>query len=205
MKGYYFITDEHLSAAGTFRDVKEALSAGVKVIQYRNKGALSRTLYEEALALRAICKKATLLINDRIDIAVAVNADGVHIGQDDMPFTVARRLLGKNKIIGITVHSLRQALIASRQGADYLGVSPIFTTSTKADAGQPAGISLIERIKEHSAIPIVAIGGINLSNAQSVIRAGADSICAISAVVTKKDVKGEIRKFQRLFDKVNEN
>ncbi|MDD5583488.1 MAG: thiamine phosphate synthase [Candidatus Omnitrophica bacterium] len=203
MKGYYFITDERLSAAGTLRNVKDALSAGVKVIQYRNKGALSRTLYEEALALRRICKKAALLINDRIDIALAVNADGVHIGQDDMPFAVARSLLGKNKIIGITVHDLRQALIALRQGADYLGVSPIFTTGTKVDAGQPVGISLIERIREHGEIPIVAIGGINLSNAQSVIRAGADSICAISAVVTKKDIKGEIKKFQRLFDEVN--
>jgi thiamine-phosphate pyrophosphorylase len=199
MKGYYFITDEHLSVAGALHDVKSAVAANVKFIQYRNKEACSKTLYEEALALRAICKKATLIINDRIDIAVAVNADGVHIGQDDVPFSVARELLGKKKIIGVTVHNLRHALIAQRQGADYLGVSPIFTTSTKINAGQSVGISLIEKIKEHISIPIVAIGGINLSNAKAVIRAGADSICAISAVVTKKDVEREIRKFQHFF------
>lgn len=199
MKGYYFITDSSLSRAGNISDVQQAEACGVSVVQYRNKNADTREMYEEALRLREICRNAAFLINDRIDIALAVDADGVHLGQSDMPYAAARKMLGPEKIIGITVHNLVEALEAQRLGADYLGVSPIYQTATKADAGKPAGIVLVEEIRAQVDIPLIAIGGINYYNAPEVIRAEADGVCAISAVVAKDDVSIEIKKFQELF------
>jgi thiamine-phosphate pyrophosphorylase len=139
------------------------------------------------------------LINDSVDIALYVEADGVHLGSDDLPYSTARRLLGDKKIIGMTVHNLEEALEAQRLGADYLGVSPIFSTNTKSDAGKPVGAGLIKEIKKQVSLPIIAIGGITLGNASRVMQAGADGLCAISAVITKQDVKAEISKFQALF------
>ena len=121
------------------------------------------------------------------------------MGQSDLPYKVARKLLGPKKIIGLTVHSLEDALEAEQLGADYIGVAPIFATSTKTDAGTPLGIKGLEEICKKVKLPVVAIGGIDLSNTQSVINAGADSICAISAVITKEDVCAEVKKFQALF------
>jgi thiamine-phosphate pyrophosphorylase len=199
MKGYYFITDSHLSRAGNVSDVRNAVAAGVDVIQYRCKDGSTAELYAEALALRQLCSPALFLVNDRVDIALAVAADGVHLGQDDLPLGIARKLLGKNKIIGLTVHSVAEARQAETAGADYLGVAPIFATLTKADAGRPAGVQLVQQIRRVVKLPIVAIGGINLANAPEVIQAGADALCAISAVVCREDVAAEIKKFQRLF------
>lgn len=199
LKGYYFITDSALSRKGNISDVKCALAAGVKVVQYRAKGLDSKQMYEEALKLKPLCKKAAYLINDRVDIALAVGADGVHLGNTDMPYKIARKLLGKNKIIGLTVHNAAEAKQAQEAGADYIGVSPVFSTKTKKDSGRPCGVKLIKEIKKRVSIPIVAIGGINLSNAKEVIEAGADCLCAISAVVAKSDVNKEIIKFQQLF------
>ena len=201
MKGYYFITDSKLSRAGNESDVLQAVSCGVEVVQYRNKNAETRQMYEEAVRLREICRDSDsiFLINDRVDIALAAEADGVHLGQSDMPCLAARKLLGPEKIIGVTVHNLAEALQAESIGADYLGVSPIFQTATKPDAGKPAGISLIEEIRAQVDLPLIAIGGINHSNAGEVVRAGADGLCAISCVVAKENVRDEIIKFQEIF------
>ena len=199
MKGYYFITDSGLSRAGNTSDVMKAAACGIEVVQYRNKNAETREMYDEALHLREICRDLTFLINDRIDIALAVDADGVHLGQSDMPCTAARKLLGREKVIGVTVHNLSEALEAERLGADYLGVSPIFKTATKTDAGKPAGITLIEEIRQQVDIPLIAIGGIDHSNAPAVVRAGADGLCAISCVVASSDVAAQIKRFQDLF------
>jgi len=199
MKGYYFITDSGLSRAGNISDVRQAVACGVEVVQYRNKNAETREMFEEAFRLREICQDALFLINDRIDIALAAQADGVHLGQSDMPIAVARKLLGPERIIGLTVHNLSEALEGERLGANYLGVSPIFRTATKPDAGKPAGITLIEEIRRHVEIPLVAIGGINHSNAADVIKAGADGLCAISCVVAGEDVRLEIKRLQDLF------
>ena len=199
MRGYYFITDTALSRAGNENDVRCAVAAGVQVIQYRSKEATTRELCVEAAALRGLCGGATFLVNDRVDVALAVGADGVHLGQDDMPLHTARRLLGRDRIIGVTVHTLGEAIVAAEAGADYLGLSPIFQTRTKADAGFPSGLGLIAEIRRATQLPLVAIGGITLANAADVIRAGADGLCAISAIVTAQDVRGEIEKFQRLF------
>ncbi len=201
MRGYYFITDSGLSLAGNLSDVRSAVSAGVSIVQYREKSGDTGALYKEALRLAEICRGTAtkFIVNDRIDIALAVDADGVHLGQSDMPYDIARRILGPDKIIGITVHSVDEAVKAEREGADYLGVSPIFSTSTKKDAGIPAGLTLISEIRKKSSLPLIAIGGIDLSNAPDVIAAGADMVCAISAVITKPDVAAEIRRFQSLF------
>ncbi len=202
MKGYYFITDSKLSRAGNRSDVLAAVSCGVEIVQYRNKNADTREMYQEALELARICRDAgsLFLINDRLDVAMAVEADGVHVGQTDMPCSKTRSLLSREKIIGVTVHSLVEALQAEKEGADYLGVSPIYQTATKPDAGKPAGIRLIEEIREQVSLPLIAIGGINHSNAPEVIRAGADGLCAISCVVADADVKNQIRRLQELFE-----
>ncbi|OGX19747.1 MAG: thiamine-phosphate diphosphorylase, partial [Omnitrophica WOR_2 bacterium RBG_13_44_8b] len=172
MRGYYFITDACLSRAGNASDVKNALQAKVGIVQYREKHKSTQEMYEEALKLKRICKNVKFLINDRMDIALSVNADGVHLGREDLPYAVARKLLGKNKIIGLTVHTIEQAMEAQKLGADYIGVSPIFTTNTKSDAGKAVGVKLIQKIKQRVCLPVIAIGGINLSNARDVISAG---------------------------------
>jgi thiamine-phosphate pyrophosphorylase len=201
MKGFYFVTDSGLSRRGNISDVKNALAAGVKVVQYREKNLSTKDMLEVAMRLREICKKAAFIINDRVDIALISRADGVHLGQGDLPYRLARKLLGKKRIIGLTVHNIREAEEAQKLGADYLGVSPIFNTRTKKDAGRAAGAALIKKIRKQIPLPIVAIGGINLSNAPQVIDAGADCLCAISAVVAKPDVKSEIEKYQKLWKK----
>jgi len=197
--GYYFITDAALSRAGNVHDVAAARAAGVKVVQYRDKGTDLKTMPAEARVLRELCRGAIFLVNDRVDLALAVDADGVHLGQEDLPCETARKLLGAGKIIGVTVHRLEEALTAAAAGADYLGVSPIFPTRTKEDAGPAAGVELVREIRRRVSLPLAAIGGITLANAPAVIRAGADMICAISAVVSREDVKSEIARFQALF------
>lgn len=198
--GYYFITDSNLSRNGIFEDVKSAIRAGVSIVQYREKDKSTRAMYDEALKLREMIHSGIFIINDRVDIAVAVDADGVHIGENDMPVSITRRMLGAEKIIGVTVHTLQEAIKAKKEGADYIGISPIFQTTTKPDAKEPVGVSVISEIKRNVFLPVVAIGGITLENATEVIKAGADAICAISAVLKEEDVEKEIRKFQKLFE-----
>lgn len=201
IKGYYFITDAGLSKNGNLSDVRNAVEAGVNIVQYRSSIGDPDAMLGEAKELRKVCKGRPLfIVNDMVSVAIAIDADGVHIGQGDMSYEEARGLLGKNKIIGVTVHDIKEAIAAEKKGADYLGVSPIFLTGTKEDAGKPCGTELIIEVKKNCNIPIVAIGGIDLDNAKQVIVAGADALCAISAVVTKDDVKGEIGKFQGLFE-----
>lgn len=200
MRGFYFVTDAGLSRAGNIPDVKNAVHAGVKVVQYRAKDLSTRMMIEEGRELRKICRHILFLVNDRVDVCMACGADGVHLGQDDMSPVTARKLLGDGRVIGVTVHSVEEAVRAQRQGADYLGVSPIFPTKTKSDAGAAAGPGLIREIKTHVHLPVVAVGGINLVNARQVVEAGADCFCAISAVVTVNDVQSKIKKFQSIYD-----
>jgi thiamine-phosphate pyrophosphorylase len=199
MKGYYFITDAGLSRAGNISDVAQAVAAGVRVVQYRCKTGSTAELLAEARQLRELCRGPRFLVNDRIEVALEVGADGVHLGQEDLSYAQARQRLGPGKIIGLTVHTVAEALAAQAAGADYLGVSPIFATATKTDAGVPAGVQLVAEIRRRVRLPLVAIGGITLANAPQVIAAGADAVCAISAVITKTDVRGAIEAFQALF------
>ena len=199
----YFITDSKLTRKTVLEDVKSAIKAGVKIIQYREKEKSAREMIEDAKKIGKLCRENNILfiINDRIDIALAVNADGVHLGNEDIPYSIARKLLGSKKIIGLTVHNIQEAMEAEKIGADYIGVSPIFETKTKLDAGKPAGLKLIKDVKKEVKIPLVAIGGIDENNLKSVLKAGAKSIAIISAIITKDDVEKECKKFKEIIIK----
>ena len=197
--GFYFVTDAGLSRAGNARDVRSAVAAGVTAVQYRAKERSARDMYHEAMALRPLCGAIPFIVNDRVDLALAVGADGVHVGQDDLPCAVARRLLGDAAIVGVSVRSAAEAREAEHAGADYVAVSPVFCTRTKIDASAACGLEVLRQVAEAVAMPVVAIGGIDLGNARAVIEAGAACICAISATVCAPEVEAEIRKFRELF------
>jgi len=193
---FYLVTDSGLSRKGTLSDVQEAVAAGCRIVQYREKNKSTKEMIAEASQIKAICDNvAIFLVNDRVDVALAVDADGVHIGQDDMPIDIARAILGADKVIGLTVHNTSEAKEAEKSGADYVGLSPIFDTATKSDAGKGIGIERIRDVKNAINIPVVAIGGINKQNCRCVIENGADSLVAISAVVCSDDVKRETQEF----------
>ncbi len=190
LSGLCFITDRNLCDLTTNEMSYIALNAGVKWIQYREKNKSRREIYNEAAILRKLTEKfgATFIVNDHADIALAVNADGVHLGQEDLPLKEARKILGGKKIIGISTHSIEQALEAEAGGADYIGFGPVFHTSTK-DAGGTKGIEMLREIKSRTRIPVVAIGGIKAENIKLVLDAGADAVAAASAIL-----KGDIYK-----------
>lgn len=166
-----------------------ALAAGIRFFQYRNKGGSRRAVYEAALRLASLAGSsgALFFVNDHADIAAAVDADGVHLGQDDLPIEFARELLGKKKLIGISTHSREQAVAAEAGGADYIGFGPIFATTTK-DAGQVQGCAGITRIKQAVSVPVIAIGGISHETVRDVIKAGADGVAVISAILSAPDI-----------------
>jgi thiamine-phosphate pyrophosphorylase len=200
--GFYFITDSDISKNGIEKDVQDALRAGIKIIQYREKNQPVKEMLKEAKKIQNMCKnKAFFIINDRADISLAINSDGIHLGQDDIPCKIARKLLGTKKIIGVTANNAQEAIKAEEDGADYIGASPIFTTTTKKDAGKGAGLKLIKDIKSKVSIPVVAIGGINLKNVASVLEAGADSVSAISAVIKVGNTFTECKKFIQIIDR----
>jgi len=191
----YLITDRTISGLSHSEIVRQAVTAGVRIIQFREKNMSGRALYQKAVFLRSLTsgRRAALIINDYVDIALAVNADGVHLGQEDMPVKEARKILGKNKIIGISTHSLKQALHARRAGADYISFGPVFHTATK-NAGIPKGIKSLIEIKQHIKIPVIAVGGINIENAPDVLRAGADAIAIVSGILSG-NIRENVKKF----------
>ena len=192
LKGLYVITDETLIEGKKHKNIAEkALKGGAKIIQLRDKKCSDLYFFKTARRIKELCDKynATFIVNDRVHIAMAVEADGVNIGQNDLPLTVVRKLLGPDKIIGVTVKSVEDALLAEKQGADYLGVGPVFSTQTKLDAGCVIGPDFIKELKETVKIPIAAIGGINDKNIEKVVEAGSDMICVISAVVCAEDTE----------------
>ena len=162
------------------------MSGGVTIVQLREKSASTLDFYREARLIKSFLSKKCipLIINDRIDIALAIDADGVHLGQHDMPLTVARKILGKDKIIGISVNNPNEAKRAEQDSADYLGLSPIFLTSTKTDTAKPIGLNAIPAIRNAVSIPLVGIGGLNIHNVDKVIKAGCDGIAVVSAIVS---------------------
>jgi thiamine-phosphate pyrophosphorylase len=168
---------------------QEVLRGGADILQLRYKGDNLRYFWQWARKICPIAQKAKipLIINDRVDLALALGAAGVHLGQDDLPLEAARKLLGLHKIIGVSCHSLKQALTAQAAGADYVGMGPIFPTISKKDAKTPLGFSLIEQFNRQLSIPWVAIGGINLDNCPRLIEAGAKRIAVISAISQAKN------------------
>lgn len=167
-----------------------AINGGATLLQLREKGNSAREVVEMGKRLRELTRAAGIpfIINDRVDIAVAVEADGVHLGQDDLPLKVARRILGERAIIGASAGNVEEALRAQEGGADYLGVGSIFPTPSKSDAGEPIGCSGLREIKAQIDLPIIAVGGITLESVEEVLEAGASGIAVISAVAKSSDV-----------------
>jgi thiamine-phosphate pyrophosphorylase len=188
----YVITDEQLSKGRSLVEIARlAIEGGADVIQLRDKMASSRKLFDNALTIRKITRESNtfFIVNDRLDIALAVDADGLHVGQKDLPASVARRLIGENKILGVSAETLEEAIQAEKDGADYLGAGPIFEArSTKPDAGEPTALLLLQNIRQHCQVSIIAIGGINQMNAAATVWAGADGIAVISAIVGADDI-----------------
>ncbi|MBN1153617.1 thiamine phosphate synthase [candidate division KSB1 bacterium] len=194
IKGWdvYVITDETLANGRSNVDIaRAALDGGARVIQLRDKVASSHKLYHDAIAIRRLTRQAgaTFIVNDRLDIALASDADGLHIGRKDLPAQIVRKFLGVEKILGISAASLEEAEDAYRQSADYLGVGPVFEArQTKSDADPPIGLENLKLISNLIHLPIVAIGGINTHNINDVITAGAGSVAIISAIVTAENI-----------------
>ena len=201
----YLVTDRSLSKGrSTAEIVAAAVAGGVSCIQLREKSCGTRDFLNEALALQPLLKSRNLplIINDRLDIALAIEADGVHLGQSDMPIGMARKIAGDSLIIGISAESVDDALRAEQEGADYIGISPVFSTPTKKDTVPPLGLEGVRQIRALVDIPLVGIGGINSDNAESVLAAGADGIAVVSAIVSAADPAGAARKLKTLIDQV---
>ena len=199
--GLYVITDEKPSKGLTHVEIaRRAIAGGADVIQLRDKTSDCPYLLESAFEINALAKEAGVrfIVNDRLDIALQSGADGVHIGQGDMPLKFARGLAPKNFIVGVSAGTLQEALEAERDGADYIGVGPVFATTSKDDAGKACGLETLKAIRSRISIPVVAIGGIGAHNAADVIAAGADGIAVISAVVSQDDVTAATRKLKAI-------
>jgi thiamine-phosphate pyrophosphorylase len=187
--GVYLVTEEALSGARTSEEVAvAALAAGIRIVQVREKEGTARRALEIALALRAVTRerRALLLVNDRLDLALAAEADGVHLGQDDIPVGVARAILGPDALIGLSITDPAQLEAPDVRGADYLGVGAIFPTNSKTDA-RYTGLELLAAARAAVDLPIVAIGGITVENAAAAVLAGADVLAVISAIAAAAD------------------
>jgi thiamine-phosphate pyrophosphorylase len=196
----YLVTDPVLCGSrGVEETCRLALESGVGTLQLRDKTASTRELIHMAAVLINLCRKhgALFIVNDRVDVAMSAGADGVHLGQDDMPVALARALLGTDAVIGASARSPREAESAWREGADYIAANLVFPTDTKTDLGEPLGLRAIAELKKASPLPLVAIGGINPSNVDVVRRAGADGIAVVSAIMAAKDVPEAVRALLR--------
>lgn len=196
----YALTDSRLSLGRSIEDVaSQLLAAGIKIIQYREKKKKGGEMLEECKILRKLTKEAGafFIVNDHIDIAMLVGADGVHIGQEDIPVAEVRRLVGENCVIGLSTHSPAEAHAAVEQGADYIGVGPIYATQTKEDVCAPVGLEYLNYVAKNIPIPFAAIGGIKEHNIGEVAKNGAKCCCLVSEFVGAEDIAatvGRVRK-----------
>ncbi len=194
--GIYGITAEEYSLGRSTIDVvKQMVQAGIKIIQYREKEKKARLRYEECLRIREITREAgaALIVNDYVDMALLIGADGVHIGQDDLPPSGVRELVGNEMIIGLSTHSPDQAQTAVRAGVDYIGVGPIFATKTKKDVCNPVGLEYLEYVVRNIDLPFVAIGGIKEGNIATVHSKGAACIALVTEIVGAKDIFAKVQ------------
>lgn len=190
----YLVTDDGCLQGRVLIDcVREALEGGVTLVQYRAKTASSAEMYNEALQLKALCDSfnVPLIINDRLDIAMAVGAAGVHLGQDDLPCAAARKLLGEDYIIGVSAHNPAEAKAALQSGADYLGCGAVFGTATKADV-KKLGTDGLAAICKAKGLPVVGIGGVTADNYREVRAAGADGAAIVSGILAQPDIRATV-------------
>jgi thiamine-phosphate pyrophosphorylase len=186
----YLVTDSALAMGRPLLDVVgAAVDGGVTCVQVREKDLPPRAYIEQLLSVRPLLRERgiPLFVNDRLDVALAVEADGIHLGQTDLPLAMARNIAAGRLLIGVSCESVRDATEAERGGADYVSVSPVFATPTKTDTAPSQGLDGVRAVRRAVRVPVVAIGGINATNAGEVIRAGADGICVVSAIVSAPD------------------
>lgn len=191
----YLVTDDACLQGRALIDcVREAFEGGVTLVQYRAKTASSAEMYAEALQLKALCDSfnVPLIINDRLDIAMAVGAAGVHLGQDDLPCAAARKILGEDYIIGVSAHNPAEAKAALQSGADYLGCGAVFGTATKADV-KKLGTEGLTAICREKGLPVVGIGGVTADNYHEVRAAGADGAAIVSGILAQPDIRATVR------------
>ena len=196
----YLVTDRALARGrASVEIVREAVAGGATCVQLREKNCGTREFLEEARAFQAALRGTgvPLVVNDRVDVALAVDADGVHLGQQDMALADARRLGPPGWIIGVSAECVEDAIRAEREGADYIGVSPVFATPTKIDTARPLGLEGLRQMRAAVKIPLVAIGGIHAGNAREVIRAGADGLAVVSAIVSADAPREAARQLRR--------
>ncbi len=196
----YLVTDRALARGRATADVvRAAVAGGATCVQVREKHGGTREFLEEARAVQAVLRGTgvPLIVNDRVDVALAIGAEGVHLGQQDMPLADARRLGPPGWIIGISAESVSDAVRAERDGADYVGVSPVFATPTKTDHAAPLGLTGLRAIRAATKLPLVAIGGVHAGNAREVIRAGADGLAVVSAIVAADDPRAAAEVLRR--------
>lgn len=194
----YLVTDENcLKGRPLLACVEEALAGGVTLVQYRDKDKDSRAMYKEAVQLKALCDKykVSLIINDRLDIAQAVGAAGVHLGQEDLPCAVARKILGDDYVIGVSAHNPEEAVQAAAAGADYLGCGAVFGTATKQDVAK-LGLANLRAIREAVTLPMVGIGGINVANYAEVLATGADGAAIVSGILAQDDIMATVQRLK---------
>ncbi|MCI0483799.1 MAG: thiamine phosphate synthase [candidate division NC10 bacterium] len=191
------ITDEQISGLRHREVAVQALEGGATMIQLRDKEGDLRSLYEEAVAIRQLCRryKSLFIVNDRLDVALASEADGVHLGQEDLPPERARPLLHPGMLLGISTHSVEEARAAEAAGADYIGFGPVFPTASKAGTRPTVGVDGIRMVKAAVALPVLAIGGITLERVPEVVHAGADGVAVISAIVGSGRITALCRQF----------
>ena len=198
LHGLYLILDSQASRARPLVEVlKEAASAGARIFQFRDKTSSPLEMYRQATHLREVAAGlgVLFLVNDRCDIALAVDADGVHLGQEDLPLNLARSLLGPGKLIGISAHRADQVTEATRGGADYIGFGPIFQTTSKPDHEPVVGLTGLREIRALTPLPVFAIGGVSTGSVEQAVAAGADGVAVISAIMDTADIAGTVRAF----------
>lgn len=202
---YCITAEEHSLGRSNIEVVENMITAGVKIIQYREKDKKMKAKYQECQIIREMTGQAgvTFIINDDIELAILVGADGVHIGQEDLPIEQVRQLVGEKMIIGLSTHSPAQAQEAVARGADYIGVGPIFKTATKKDVCQPVGLAYLEYVIKNITIPFVAIGGIKVNNIAEVAKLGAGCIAVVTDVTTARDIPERINELKNNMKKSN--
>lgn len=198
----YLITDRKLFHAqcSLYLALETALQGGVKYIQLREKRLPARKLLEMASWVIELTREydAKLLINDRVDIALAVGADGVHLGQKSLPAHAVRKITGDNFLIGVSTHGIDEALQAEKDGADFITLGPIYNTPSKLRYGDPIGVDILRQVKSKVSVPVLAIGGIKTDTVNEVLSAGADGVAVISGILAAEDIRGTTEKFLRL-------
>ncbi len=200
----HILTDTVLQSRFSHMEITRlAIAGGADTIQYRQKSGTTREMIEIARNMKRLCSEAgvTFIVNDRLDVAIAAEADGVHLGQDDFPIPMARELLGEGRIIGGSAATLDEARKCLSEGADYVGFGPVYPTSSKDDAGPVSGIDILKQVVEIIPLPIIAIGGVGAENIPDVMRAGAHGIAVISAVCCQEDPEEATRAIYQALNK----